>query len=132
MSDEVTHCPKCKRPRNEGNSPNAEECGETDDDEGVCEAYAKIAALEDDKRKLVEAIKTEITENHKLQRGSTLGDFEWFAVKQLGRLNHAVSDFADLEAKPLPKEPPEGLLMSMAIRMDHGLGVGWSLRSRLL
>ena len=24
---------------------------------------------------------------------------------------------------PLPKEPPPGLLMSMAIRMDHGLGV---------
>lgn len=38
-------CPKCHRPRNLGNSPNSEECGETDDDEGICEAYAKIFAL---------------------------------------------------------------------------------------
>jgi hypothetical protein len=38
-------CPKCKRPMNQGNSPNAEECNETDDDEGVCEAYARIASL---------------------------------------------------------------------------------------
>ncbi len=38
-------CPKCHRPFNEGNSPNAEECNGTDDDEGLCEAYAKVAAL---------------------------------------------------------------------------------------
>ena len=25
--------------------------------------------------------------------------------------------------KPLPQKPPQGLLMSMAIRYDHGLGV---------
>lgn len=28
-----------------------------------------------------------------------------------------------LAAEPLPKEPPPGLLMSMAIRYDHGLGM---------
>lgn len=38
-------CPKCQRPINEGNSPNAEECHETDDDDGVCEAYAKVAEI---------------------------------------------------------------------------------------
>lgn len=37
-------CPKCHRPINKGNSPNSEECTETDDDEGVCEAYEKLAA----------------------------------------------------------------------------------------
>lgn len=41
----MSTCPKCHRPTNEGNSPNAAECHETDDDEGVCEAYAKVAAL---------------------------------------------------------------------------------------
>lgn len=43
------NCPKCLRPINEGNSPNAEECHETDDDEGVCEAYVKIAALTEER-----------------------------------------------------------------------------------
>lgn len=37
-------CPKCHRPMNEGNSPNSSECTETDDEEGVCEAYAKLAS----------------------------------------------------------------------------------------
>ena len=41
----MSKCPKCKRPINDGNSPNEFECTEPDDDEGVCEAYAKIAAL---------------------------------------------------------------------------------------
>ena len=36
-------CPKCKRPKNLGNSPNKDECTETDDEEGVCEAYAAVA-----------------------------------------------------------------------------------------
>lgn len=44
MSDTPT-CPKCLRPFNEGNSPNAEECNGTDDDEGLCEAYAKVAEM---------------------------------------------------------------------------------------
>lgn len=44
MTDSPT-CPKCHRPFNEGNSPNAAECNGTDDDEGVCEAYAKVATL---------------------------------------------------------------------------------------
>jgi hypothetical protein len=39
-------CPKCHRPFNEGNSPNAEECNGTDDDDGLCEAYTKIHAAE--------------------------------------------------------------------------------------
>lgn len=38
-------CPKCGRPVNEGNSPNKYECTETDDENGVCEAYAEIAIL---------------------------------------------------------------------------------------
>ncbi len=38
-------CPKCQRPINEGNSPNAFECHQTDDDEGVCEAYALVAKV---------------------------------------------------------------------------------------
>ncbi len=38
-------CPKCRRPFNEGNSPNAEECNGPDDDEGLCEAYAKVYEL---------------------------------------------------------------------------------------
>jgi hypothetical protein len=41
----MSNCPKCLRPFNEGNSPNEYECNGTDDDEGVCEAYAKLAAL---------------------------------------------------------------------------------------
>ncbi len=41
----MNQCPKCLRPFNEGNSPNAEECNGTDDDEGLCEAYAKVAEL---------------------------------------------------------------------------------------
>lgn len=40
-------CPKCKRPCNMGNSPNEQECTETDDDEGVCAAYAKLEELRD-------------------------------------------------------------------------------------
>ena len=44
VPDAVHDCPKCHRPLNEGNSPNSDECTETDDDEGVCEAYAKLAA----------------------------------------------------------------------------------------
>lgn len=39
------NCPKCHRPVNEGNSPNAAECHETDGDDGVCEAYAKVHEL---------------------------------------------------------------------------------------
>lgn len=39
------NCPKCLRPFNEGNSPNAEECNQEDDEEGLCAAYAKIARL---------------------------------------------------------------------------------------
>lgn len=31
--------------------------------------------------------------------------------------------FAELRAVAVPKEPPPGLLMSMAIRFDHGLGM---------
>jgi hypothetical protein len=42
MSNEQK-CPKCHRPMNIGNSPNSEECTETDDEEGVCEAYAALA-----------------------------------------------------------------------------------------
>ncbi len=38
-------CPKCFRTMNEGNSPNDQECTETDDEEGLCEAYAKIYLL---------------------------------------------------------------------------------------
>lgn len=38
-------CPKCHRQRNLGNSPNEYECHETDDDEGICKAYAKIRKL---------------------------------------------------------------------------------------
>jgi len=41
----MSTCPKCHRPFNEGNSPNAQECNETDDDEGLCEAYAKVHQL---------------------------------------------------------------------------------------
>jgi len=44
----MSDCPKCKRPFSEGNSPNAYECNGTDDDEGLCEAYAKNAALRQD------------------------------------------------------------------------------------
>jgi len=44
MNDELI-CPKCKRPVNIGNSPNSYECTETDDDEGLCEAYAEIHRL---------------------------------------------------------------------------------------
>jgi len=48
----MSDCPKCKRPFNDGNSPNAAECNGTDDDEGVCEAYSKIAQLEMEVRAL--------------------------------------------------------------------------------
>lgn len=41
----MNNCPKCNRPFNEGNSPNSEECNGTDDEEGVCQAYAKIHIL---------------------------------------------------------------------------------------
>lgn len=41
----MSTCPRCHRPFNEGNSPNAEECNGTDDD-GLCEAYAKTHAAE--------------------------------------------------------------------------------------
>ena len=40
----MSNCPKCHRPINEGNSANRQECTETDDDEGLCEAYALVAA----------------------------------------------------------------------------------------
>ncbi len=43
----MTTCPKCHRPVNEGNSPNAAECHGPDDDEGVCEAYALVHELRD-------------------------------------------------------------------------------------
>ena len=48
----MSDCPKCLRPFNDGNSPNAEECNETDDDDGICEAYAKVAALRADAARL--------------------------------------------------------------------------------
>ena len=38
-------CPKCHRPFNEGNSPNSEECNGTDDEEGLCKAYAEVYKL---------------------------------------------------------------------------------------
>jgi len=45
MSDTNPICPRCNRPMNMGNSPNSSECTETDDDDGLCEAYAKIWML---------------------------------------------------------------------------------------
>jgi len=41
----MPNCPKCHRPVNEGNSPNGAECHETDGEDGVCEAYAKVHQL---------------------------------------------------------------------------------------
>lgn len=41
----MPNCPKCHRPENEGNSPNRYECTETDDEDGLCEAYAEIHRL---------------------------------------------------------------------------------------
>lgn len=38
-------CPKCHRPMNMGNSPNKWECTETDDEDGVCEAYTEVYRL---------------------------------------------------------------------------------------
>ncbi len=38
-------------------------------------------------------------------------------------LRRAAEAIEKLRGKELPKEPPAGLLMSMAIRHDHGLGV---------
>jgi hypothetical protein len=44
--------------------------------------------------------------------------------RKFGTLMHKLMDeAAALKTKLLPKEPPPGLLVSMAIRMDHGLGV---------
>jgi len=51
MSD--PRCPKCLRPMNIGNSPNPQECTETDDDEGLCEAYAEVASLRVSATKMV-------------------------------------------------------------------------------
>jgi hypothetical protein len=53
----MSTCPKCHRPFNEGNSPNAEECNGTDDDDGLCEAYAKLYAVEQRAERLEEALK---------------------------------------------------------------------------
>lgn len=51
-------CPKCNRPVNLGNSPNTSECTETDDDDGICEAYAQIYTLTEENKKLKEEIET--------------------------------------------------------------------------
>lgn len=48
-------CPNCHRPVNEGNSPNKHECHETNDDEGVCDAYALIHAQSEYIKYLTEA-----------------------------------------------------------------------------
>lgn len=49
-------CPKCNRPVNLGNSPNTSECTETDDDDGICEAYAQIYTLTEENKKLKEEL----------------------------------------------------------------------------
>ena len=54
-------CPKCNRPVNIGNSPNSNECTETDDDAGLCEAYAQIHRLTLDNSQSQKALATMIT-----------------------------------------------------------------------
>ena len=61
-------CPKCHRPVNEGNSPNSAECHETDDDEGLCEAYAKLHALQDTHSTLLVALEYNRIERDNLKR----------------------------------------------------------------
>ena len=64
MSDTPT-CPKCHRPFNLGNSPNSEECNETDDDEGLCEAYSKLAAVTRERDSLIADLKLATDERDK-------------------------------------------------------------------
>ncbi len=44
-------------------------------------------------------------------------------VKDQEEIDRLKASLADKRENRLPKEPPEGLLMSMAVRSNHGLGV---------
>lgn len=90
----MNNCLKCGRPMNEGNSPNKSECTETDDDEGVCAAWAEVARRSWE----VERLNEEVEENERRLRVAKASEERLRAEVDLLKFAATGSD-ADWEAE---------------------------------
>ena len=92
-------CPKSNRPVNIGNSPNSNECTETDDDEGLCEAYAEIHRLTNNLLQAQKVFKDMLTGVSNMPLGYKTEEehkkLEDFADRCLNEMRSRIADYKD-------------------------------------